>query len=209
MRPHFPRGRRWAPLLALSLLLLLPGAVTAHAELDVPTPADEAMVDGSPPEVSGTFTQDLVPDSSAMQLRTIDGEVVAEGVPDPADPRRMAITDLPELSAGEYEVRWTTISAEDDEVARGTWTFTVAATPTPTAAPSPTATPSATAAPSVDPSPTPVPTATPAPSPSGDGGTGTSDTTADAILPIIIALALVALVGGFLLTRRNRTTPPA
>jgi methionine-rich copper-binding protein CopC len=175
----------------------------------VPTPADEAMVDGSPPEVSGTFTQDLVPDSSAMQLRTIDGEVVAEGVPDPADPRRMAITDLPELSAGEYEVRWTTISAEDDEVARGTWTFTVAATPTPTAAPSPTATPSATAAPSVDPSPTPVPTATPAPSPSGDGGTGTGDTTADAILPIIIALALVALVGGFLLTRRNRTTPPA
>jgi LPXTG-motif cell wall-anchored protein len=195
----------------MSLLLLVPTGVAAHAELDVPTPADEATLEVSPPEISGTFTQDIDPDGSAMQLRTIDGEVVAEGVPDPDDPRRMAITAVPELAPGEYEVRWTTISAEDGEVARGTWTFTVAAgaSPTPTATASPTAVPSATAAPSAAPSPTPLPSATPAPSPSGDGGTATGDGTTDAILPIIIGLALVALVGGFLLTRRNRTTPPA
>src|SRR6187431_627938 len=144
-----------AVTLALGLLLVLPAIATAHADLDVPTPADGSTVEGQPAEVSGTFTQDINPDGSSLQLRDANGTVVAEGGVDPSDPRRMAITDLPELAPGVYEVRWTTISAEDDELDRDTWSFTVVAAPSPT--PSPTAAPTGSATASASPSSTIAP----------------------------------------------------
>ena len=130
MTQTFRVASRAAILASLAVLLLAPGSVAAHAELDVATPADGETVEGSPPEVSGTFTQDMEPDGSSLQLRDEAGDVIATGGVDPDDPRRMTITDLPELDPGEYEVRWTTLSAEDDELARDRWTFTVVAAPT-------------------------------------------------------------------------------
>jgi methionine-rich copper-binding protein CopC len=205
------RPRSLASLGALVLLLasmLVPAATLAHAELDVATPANGATVEGSPPEISGTFTQDVEPDESSLQLRDAEGTVIAEGGPVADDPRGMAIAEFPDLAPGEYEVRWTTLSAEDGELVRGTWSFTVTAAPTPSPSPtpSPTVAPSATIAPT--PSPPEAPSPTVAPSPSADGGDSTGDPN-DVILPILIALVLVAIVGGFLLTRRGRTTPPA
>ena len=53
--------------------------------------------------------------------------------------RIAVVLGLPELAPGGYEVRWTTLSTEDGELERGTWSFkvTAAATavPTPTQAP--------------------------------------------------------------------------
>jgi copper resistance protein C len=204
-------GRRGAFIitLAVGLLLLLPSIAAAHAELDVPTPADGATVEGQPAEVSGTFTQDIDPDGSSLQLRDAAGAVVADGGVDPDDPRRMAITDLPELAPGDYEVRWTTISAEDGELDRDTWSFTVAAataapTPSPTAAPSASAATSPSASPTTALSPTTAPSTSP--SPSGDGSS--TGGTKDVLLPIIIGLALVVL-GGWLLLRRRSSGPAA
>ena len=195
-------------LLLLLLSLLLPAGTLAHAELDVATPADGATVEGTPAGISGTFTQDVEPDESSLQLRDGAGTVIAEGGPVAADPRRMAIDDVPELAPGVYEVRWTTLSAEDGELVRGTWSFAVVAAPTPSPSPtpSPTVAPSATVPPTSSTAVAPSPTAVP--SPSADGGTSIGDSS-DVLLPILAALALVALVGGFLLTRRGRTTPPA
>jgi hypothetical protein len=114
----------------------------------------------------------------------------------------MVITDLPELAPGTYQVQWTTVSAEDGELARGTWSFTVAiAVKTPgTPAPTATASPSATATASATPEPTvaPSPSASPAPT------DPTSAAGSDVILPIIAALAIVLIGAGALLSRRGR-----
>jgi len=215
------QSARMAVVAALATLLIVaPITVLAHAELDVATPADGATVEGSPPEVSGTYTHDMDVDGSSMQLRDADGTVIAKGGVDPDDARRMAIEDLPVLAPGEYEVRWTSLSSEDDELARGTWTFTVSADPGPSPTPPPTPTPTppasaaattapttspteaASAAISASPSSEPSPTASAVP---GDASTGGSDV----LLPILAALAIVAVVGVILVSRRGRAAPPA
>lgn len=180
----------------------MPPAIAAHAALDAASPADGATLEGTPTEVAGTYTQDLVADGSSLQLRDASGTVIATGGVDPADARRLVITDLPGLVPGEYEVRSTTLSAEDGEVDRATWTFTVVAalTPAPTATPAPTVEPST--ASSVE--PTAAPSATAAPTPvDHEEPTGASDS--DVILPIIAGLAIVLIAGVVLLNRRGRS----
>jgi hypothetical protein len=115
------------------------------------------------------------------------------------------------LTDGTYTVQSLTISAEDGDPDRTTWTFTVfiAAIPTkvlptlsPTTSPSePTA--SETPAPAATPSPTLAPTT----SPSATAGPSdpTSGSGSDVLLPIIAALAIVAVGAGFLLLRGRGT----
>ena len=203
-----------ALILALPLAVALPAMVVAHAALDVATPADGASIVGAPTEVAGTFTQNLEHDGSSLQLRDATGQVVATGRVDPADDRRMVVTDLPDLPPGEYEVRWTTLSAEDGELDRDTWTFTVVAapttSPTPTSAPTDVPSPAASSPAVSSPSPTAAVTAsaTAAPSPTAGGGS-TGGGGGDAFLPIIAGLALVLIAGVVLLGRRGRSGPPA
>ncbi len=200
-----PVPLRLATLFALSLILLLPTVALAHAALDTPTPADGATFQGAPPTIEGTFTQDVDPEGSSLQLRDEAGIVVATGTVDPDKPRRMAIDPVPELSPGTYEVRWTTFSAEDGEgPERGTWTFTVTASPTPEPTPEPIPAPSLTLAPT--PQSTATPEASDTPSPSVEPGPADpADPGSDVLIPIILGLAVVAVAGGFLLRRRGRT----
>ena len=137
-------------------------------------------------------------------LRDTNNKIVARGGPDPGDDKRMVITDLPELAPGSYEVQWTTVSAEDGELARGTWSFTVAVALKTPGTPAPTATASASAA--ATPSATAEPTAAPSPSASPAPTDQTGASGGDVILPIIVALAVVLIAAGFLLSRRGR--PP-
>ena len=199
--------RRVATLILAAALagVLVPGLVLAHAELDTPTPADKSTVTTPVTEVSGTFVQRMKVDGSTLVVKLVGGGTVAEGGVDPTDDKRMVATPTSPLGSGSYQVEWTTNSAEDNEVARGTWTFTVAvAASSPT--PAVTAAASAVATASVSVPPSAIASVPPTPAPSADGSSTGSGS--DVILPIIIALSLLAAGAAYLLSRRNRPPDP-
>ena len=189
---------------ALLTVMLVPGLALAHADLDTPTPADKSTVTTPVTEVAGTFTQRVKAGGSKLVVKLVGGATVAEGGLDPDDNKRMVATPATPLGSGSYLVEWTTISRDDDELARGTWTFTVAVAPTPSPTPVATAAPTASGAPSTAPTAatTPAPSAAPTPLPSADGGTaGSGD---DAIIPIIVGVIVLGAGAGYLFSRRDR-----
>ncbi len=191
-----------ALVIAFALTLILPAEVHAHAALETATPKDGATVEGSPPVISGTYSEAMTTSGSSLVLLGPDGKQVASGGVDPANDTRMAIDPVPDLAPGMYTVKSTTKSAADGDIDRKEWSFTVvqAPTPTPTLASSATAAPSVTAPPA---SASPTPNASPAPSAAVDGTSGGGG---DVVLPIVAALAIVALGGALLLGRRGRTS---
>lgn len=208
MMPHFPIRRAVALVLVACLAVaLVPGIVVAHAELVTPNPADKAVVTQPVPEVSGIYSEAMTPTGSSLIVKDATATIVARGTVDPAKNTRMVAKPASALGTGAYTVEWTSV-ATDGHVERGTWTFSVAVVATPSPTPVPTAAPSAaaTSAPTDPPTapPTAAPTAvavTPAPSAGGDAtGSGNSDV----ILPIIVALIVLAAGAAYLLSRRNR-----
>jgi methionine-rich copper-binding protein CopC len=200
------RSRRaLAAVATAGFLLLVPGAVLGHAELDTATPADKSSVP-PPTEVVLTFTETLDPSKSSIKLADAGGQIVAEGsTVDTGNTKTMRLV-TPNLAAGAYTVRWISASAQDGDLDHGTTTFTVtaAASPSPSAAPSANASvepsaaesPSATAAPTVAPSPSAPPTTPATP-------------TSDAIIPIVVVLVVLAGLGVWLLRGRGGGRGPA
>lgn len=145
---------------ALLLLLLSVSSALSHSELTEADPGPDVVV--SPPtELVARFSQDLRPDRTSIEVRDAAGSVVASGGKDP-DRARVQRMALPSLAPGAYEVRWVSFSAEDGELARGRYGFTVVAAP----AESPSPSPSASCLPGPAPSATPVALGSPSPSPS-------------------------------------------
>jgi methionine-rich copper-binding protein CopC len=194
--------------MAVTGALLVPGLVVGHSELQTPTPADKSSVSTPVTQVSGTFTESIKKDGSSLLVKDATGTTVAQGGVDPADDKVMTASPTTPLANGSYTVQWTTISADDGDLARGTWTFTVAVAATPS--PAATTGASASAAPTATPSalPTVAPTPAASPSPSG-GGSDTSGGGSDVILPIVIALVVLGAGAAYLLSRRGRPTPSA
>jgi copper resistance protein C len=192
-------ARRLLAAAAVALLAAFPATALAHADLVRAIPADGSTVTDPVTVVSGRYSQDL---TSASSLKVLDASAatVATGVVDPGDDRRMlARADVP-LTDGTYTVQSTAISAEDGDIERVTWTFTVEVAATPAPMPSPTV--GASAPPTTSPTPEATPSAAPSasPTPSAEPSAPTSST-ADVLLPIVAALALVLILAGFLLNR--------
>src|SRR3954471_3048318 len=151
-----------AVTVAAVAVILVPGLVLGHAELQTATPADKSVVTEPVAEVSGIYSEAMKPDGSSLVVKDASGTQVATGSVDPEDDTRMVATPTSPLGNGAYTVESTTL-AGDGDIAHAKWTFTVAivATPAPTAAAPSSAPPSASATPVTA---TPVPTVTPAPS---------------------------------------------
>jgi copper resistance protein C len=184
-------------MVVVATLVLAPVAA-AHSELVSSKPADGETVVGNPAEIMGQYSETLDPDGSSLVLVDPNGANVARGgvAAGATDSKEMLIDPVPQLAPGLYTVKSTTKSAEDGDIDRKTWQFRVVAP-----SPSPTAEPSATPEPTASPSATASPSPSPAPgSTTGSGG--------DVILPIIAALAIVAIAGSLLLARGRRAGPP-
>lgn len=201
MRARIAATRALPAAVVVATLVLAPVAA-AHSELVSTKPSQGENVVGNPEEISGQYSETLDPDGSSLVLVDPSGTDVARGgvAAGATDSKEMSIDPVPQLAPGVYIVKSTTKSAEDGDIDRKTWQFRVAA-PSPTVEPSPAAEPSSTPEPTASPAATVAPSASPAPgSSTGSGG--------DVIMPIIAALAIVAIGGSLLLTRGRRAGPP-
>jgi copper resistance protein C len=205
-------------MLAGALLALIVAApVLAHTELVASDPADGAVLAVPPATVTVTFSETIDPDRSRFKLVGPGGTV---GIGRVADDAKVLVLGRLDLGPGAYEIQWT-VASKDGHIERGRIRFAVSApTPAPPTAPPtepvPTATPATSAASS---SPTvPGTTAGPATSapsalpPSGGASptpaTGPAEPAAgsagDVLLPIIVAVVVVAGVGAYVLRRGRR-----
>ncbi len=188
-------GRRTLAASALALLILLAvaGSALAHSELVSSDPADKAVLATPPTTITLTFSEDLDPGKSSFKLVGPAGTVGDGAVS--ADPLVMTLEGLA-LDPGSYEIQWTS-AALDGDILRGTLTFTVSApAPTPVA---PSAAPSAAASAEPSAAASALPTSSPAPVPAEPAASP-----GDVVLPIVIALVLVAGVGVYVLRRSRR-----
>jgi methionine-rich copper-binding protein CopC len=195
---------RVASLIAAFVILAVPGSALAHAELQRSIPDNGETVTDPVTVVTGTYSQDLAANSKLL-VKDASGATVATGTVDPGNVRRMVARPDAPLGNGTYEVQSTSVSADDGDIERVQWTFTVAvaASPSPTEVPSVSA---GTSSPEATQSVVPSASATEAPSPSPAPGDSTSDSS-NVILPIIAALAIVAIGGVYLLNRNRGRTP--
>ena len=196
---------RVGSLIATFVILAVPGSALAHAELQRSIPDNGETLTDPVTVVTGTYSQDLAANSKLL-VKDASGATVATGTVDPGNVRRMVARPDAPLENGTYEVQSTSVSADDGDIERVQWTFTVAVA----ASPSPTEVPSVSAgtssSPEATPSVVPSASATEAPSPSPAPGDSTSDSS-NVILPIIAALAIVAIGGVYLLNRNRGRTP--
>jgi methionine-rich copper-binding protein CopC len=213
MTPRIRRIRLLAPVVAISALALLAPIAAAHAELVRAIPDQGATVNLPVTVVTGRYSEDMT-GNSHIDVKDATGATVATGGIDPQDPRRLIARPATPLTSGTFTVESTTISAQDGDIDRTKWTFTVTAAasseppgssgpPASSAPPSTgspeTSSPPPSSAPTAS-APSTAPSAPPSPSPSsGTDASGSSDS--GVILPIVAALAIIVIGAAFLLNR--------
>jgi len=109
-------------ILSLLLMALGTGTAQAHAFLDHASPLVGSTVQTAPPEVSLSFTQNLEPAFSTVQVTDSSGARVDQGKAQISG-STMRI-ELKALKPGLYRVRWHALSV-DTHTTEGSFTFTV------------------------------------------------------------------------------------
>ncbi|MEU0530632.1 copper resistance CopC/CopD family protein [Amycolatopsis tolypomycina] len=116
-----------APVLALLLLVLVPGTASAHAILLDTTPGNWAVVDASPHEISLRFNEPVDAGLAEIRLLGPRGDAV-KGLPRPVHPdgRRdaVAVTVPSALATGTHTVTYRVVSADSHPV-QGAFSFSV------------------------------------------------------------------------------------
>ncbi len=113
---------------ALVGVLSLAGArsALAHADLASADPAAGATVKSAPTEVSITFTEEVEPKFSSIQVLDAGGKRVDDGKAHtaPSNEKLLSI-GLEPLAPGTYKVIWHAMSADDSHKTKGSYEFTV------------------------------------------------------------------------------------
>lgn len=103
-----------------------PAITLAHAEAERTSPDAGASVNAAPAKVDIWFSEEVIPARSSIQVFDAANRQVSTGV-NAVDNSHLQATLAPNLPNGEYRVAWTSVSADDGHVAKGTFSFTVGA----------------------------------------------------------------------------------
>lgn len=114
--------------LILLLLLTFPRKAAAHSELVDSDPADGIVLEESPTQITAWFSEELESNSSSLEVFDSQNQQVdnGDGGVDLNDLDHLTmVVSLPPLPAGEYTVRWTSVSVEDGDAEEGEFSFNV------------------------------------------------------------------------------------
>ncbi|WP_040494588.1 copper resistance CopC/CopD family protein [Ilumatobacter nonamiensis] len=121
--------KTWRRLVAAIVIVVaaLSGSVSvsAHADLVQTTPANQAVLDQSPPEIVLTFSEAIDPVEPAVRVVDADGNEIDLGSADQSrgsDTLGLVVDE--ELADGTYVVAWQALSADSHNI-RGAFTFSV------------------------------------------------------------------------------------
>jgi methionine-rich copper-binding protein CopC len=113
-------------LTAVAALMLSDSAAFAHAELASSNPPAGATVRTAPTEISITFTEEVEPKFSTIEVQDAKGKRVDQGPAktEPNDAKILSVAVKP-LNAGTYKVIWHAISSDDSHKTKGSYEFTI------------------------------------------------------------------------------------
>ena len=118
-------NRLYTCSLAAVLTLASAGAALAHGDLATSNPAAGATVKAAPAEVSITFTEEVEPSFSGIEVQDAEGQRVDQGEAHSApDDAKVLIVGLKPLAPGTFKVLWHNNSLDSDKE-KGTFEFTV------------------------------------------------------------------------------------
>ena len=121
-------GRAVGLLVAL-VALAVPASASAHAGLVRTDPVPNRVVDGSPAQVSLTYTEPVEPRFAIVSVTDPSGAQMTAGPPTRPGGTTL-VTPLKRLQVGWYLVFWRVVSADGHPV-RGAYTFAVGPNPGP------------------------------------------------------------------------------
>ena len=113
----------------MALIISIPSPVSAHALMVRSDPEDGQVLDESPDLVSAWFSQELDSRTSSMRVfdsadRQVDNGDGAVDLND-LEHKLLLVSLPPSVPDGTYTVRWSVVSAEDDDASQGEFTFVV------------------------------------------------------------------------------------
>jgi copper resistance protein C len=112
-------------LLAVFFVLGSPGFACAHAFLDHAEPKVGSTVNVSPKVVALSFTQELEPAFSTVEVLDANGKQVdSQDVNVDSKDASIMTVSVPNLPAGTYRVQWK-VTSVDTHKTHGSFTFTV------------------------------------------------------------------------------------
>ncbi len=111
---------------AVTMLALIGAAsgVSARPVLDHASPASGTIVHRSPPHVSLSFSEVLVPSGSDAVVRNATGGIVSSGKARVVDNKAQLQVPVSSLAPGKYKVEWYATSP-DKSHSQGSFTFIV------------------------------------------------------------------------------------
>jgi methionine-rich copper-binding protein CopC len=116
-----------APLFAVVAvpLLMSTGTAFAHADLETSNPSAGSTVKTAPTEISITFSEEVEPRFSGIEVQDAQGQRVDEGEAHSAsDDAKVLTVGLKPLTPGTYKVIWHNTSV-DSHKEKGSFEFTV------------------------------------------------------------------------------------
>jgi copper resistance protein C len=117
---------RVVALLLASSALTFSQFALAHAHLKNPVPADKAVVDGSPLNLTLTFTEDVEPAFSGVEVLNAQNQPVAVEKAKLNDKQhdQLIVPISKPLPSGQYQVNWHVLSV-DGHKTKGSYAFSV------------------------------------------------------------------------------------
>lgn len=119
-------SRRVIALLLAGATLSFSQLALAHAHLKAPVPADNAVVERASQQLTLTFTEDIEPAFSGVEMINAQQQPVAleKAQLNPQQHDQLIVPIAQPLASGQYQVNWHVLSV-DGHKTKGSYSFSV------------------------------------------------------------------------------------